>query len=347
MKKYFCLFLIVLVASAVKAQSTESDFGRLVLTPHINQSETLTQDIVSSLTKKLEQIISKSGAVAKSQNSNFVLSAELSIDSKDIISGPPQMIAQNIELTLRVGDAASGISFSMASVSLRGVGTNETKSTLEAIKNISTNNEEIQQCIEKGKLAIVAYYQKNCSKLIDAATSRAQMGNHDEAIYMLSMIPDACSVCYSTALETCQFVYQAKINAQSAQNLQAAKSAWSSEPTESGAIKAANFLQKINPYSNSFEEAQKLSTTIRKKFEDQQVAEWNFKLKQYEDTMSLKREEQLIAEENAKRTDISKEEQQKRMAELEKLRIVEYSSVAKEYAKNQLKKITYNNIIWK
>ena len=347
MKKYIGLFLIVLAAIAVNAQSTESDFGRLTLTPHINQSDKLTQDIVVSLTKKLEQIISKSGAVAKFQNSNFVLSAELSIDSKDIISGPPQMIAQNIELTLRVGDAKSGISFSMASVSLRGVGTNENKSTLEAIKSISSNNEEIQGCIEKGKLAIVAYYQNNCSKLIEAATSRAQMGNHDEAIYMLSIIPDACSDCYTKALETCQFVYQAKINVQSAQNLQAAKTAWSAEPNESGAIKAANFLQKINPYSNSFDDAQKLSLTIRKKFEDQQEAEWNFKLKQYEDAMSLKREEQRMAEENARRDDLSEQEQQRLLAELERLRVVEYSSVAREYAKNQSKTINYNNINWR
>jgi hypothetical protein len=319
----------------------------MVLLPHINQKENITEEVRASLTKKLEQIISKSGAVANYQNTSFVLSAELSISSKDIIAGPPQMIAQNLELTLRVGDAKSGISFSMVSTSLRGVGINENKSTLEAIKTISVTNDEIQKCVENGKKAILLYYQDNCSRLLDDATNLAQLGKHDEAIFILSMIPDACADCHSRSLETCQMIYQAKINSESARALQAAKSVWSLEPTESGAIKAAQFLEKINPYSSSFDESQKLSKTIIKKFEAQQEAEWNFKLKQHEDAMSLKRENQRMAEENAKRDDINQVEQQKRLAELERLRVVEYSAVAKEYARNQPRTITYNNINWR
>ena len=257
------------------------------------------------------------------------------------------MIAQNLELTLRVGDAKSGISFSMVSISLRGVGISEIKSTLETIKTISISSEKIQKCLENGKAGIINYYQNNCSKLIEDATNIAQMGNHNEAIYMLSLIPDACSECHSRALETCQLIYQAKINTEGSKDLQAAKSVWSSEPNESGAIKAAKFLQNISPYCNSFDEAQKLSKSIRKKFEDQQEAEWNFKLKQYEDAMSLKREDQRIAEENAKRDDLNHEEQQRRQAELERLRVIEYSSVAKMYAKNQPRVITNSYVIWR
>ena len=63
--------------------------------------------------------------------------------------------------------------------------------------------------------------------------------------------------------------------------------------------------------------------------------------------MSLKREEQRVAEENAKRDDLSEQEKQRLLTELERLRVVEYSSVAREYAKNQSKTINYNNINWR
>lgn len=347
-KRIFSMVLFIAVAMNIaRAQDSDIEYGKLVLTPHVNEKEKLPAESVSALTRKLEQIISKSGAVAREIGTVYVLSAEISIGTKDIVAGPPQMIAQNLELTLRVGDSASGISFSMVSIPLRGVGTNENKSILEAIKGISLGNKEIQECLEIGKAAIVEYYKSNCSKLIDAATSKAQSGKHDEAIYMLALIPDACPECYTRALGTSQVLYQAKINLQSAQDLQAAKTAWSADPTETGAARAAEFLQKINPYSSSFDEAQKLSKSIRRKFEAQQQADWNFKLKQYEDAMSLKREEQRIAEENAKRDDLSRDEQQKRQNELEKMRVIEYSAVAKEYAKNLPKTVTNTYIVWR
>lgn len=341
--------LLILMAATIKllGQNNDVKFGSIVLTPHVNEKDKLSGESISALSRKLEQIISKSGAVASETVTGYLLSAEISIGTKDFIPGPPQMIAQNLELTLRVGDAFSGISFSMTSLPLRGVGTNVNKSILEAIKTISPVNRDIQQCIEKGREEIVEYYRSNCSKLIDDAMSKAQSGKYDEAIYKLSKIPDACLDCYSKALESCQTVYQAKLNTQSAEALQAANSAWSMDPTETGAAKAAEFLQKINPYSSSFEESQKLSKSIRKKFEAQQQAEWNFKLKQHEDAMSLKLEEQRIAEENAKRDDISRDEQEKRQNELDKMRVQEYSAVAQEYARNQPKTVTNTYIVWR
>jgi hypothetical protein len=347
MKYFITISIIALLYSITSAQTDGTAFGQIVLTPHVNSADKLPAESISALNRKLEAIISKSGAIAREVATSYVLSAEIAIGTKDIIAGPPQMIAQNLELTLRVGEAKSGIVFSLVSLPIKGVGTNENKSFLEAIKTISPNNKEIQECIEKGKSAIVDYYKINCPKLIETAMSKAQTGAHDEAIFMLSLIPDACADCYSQALESCQLIYQAKINKESAQELQAAKSEWSADPTESGAAKASAHLQKINPYSSSFDEGQKLSKTIRKKFEAQQQAEWNFKLKQYEDAMQLKRDDQRIAEENAKRDDVSRDEQDRRRQELEKLRVVEYSAVAKEYARNQPKTISNTYIVWR
>jgi hypothetical protein len=332
---------------ALVAQSADAEYGKIVLTPHINGTDKLPAESVSALTRKLEQIIAKSGMVAREKGTSYVLSAEVSIGTKDIIAGPPQMIAQNLDLTLRVGDAASGIVFSMTTLALKGVGPNENKSLLEAFKNIAPGNTEIQACVSQGKAAIVEYYRANCTKLIDGASAKAQQGNYDEAIYQLSLIPDASEDCYNRSLEAAQMVYQAKTNKEGAEHLQAAKAAWSAAPNEDGAQKAAVHLEQISPYSNSWEESDKLSKSMRRKFEAQQQAEWNHKLKEYEDNMALKREGMRIAEENAKRAEASREEQQKRQHELDSLRVREYSAVAQAYARNQPKTIQNTYIVWR
>lgn len=341
-----CLMFFLLI-NTVSAQNNDFEYGRVLLTSHINNAGDLPRESAATLIRKLEQIISKSGAIASPIDADFVLSAEISVGTKDILPGPPQMIAQNLELTLRVGDAASGIAFAMVTTTLRGVGTNENKSILEAIKTISPKNKSIRECVENGKEAIIQYYTDNCSALIEEASSKAQLGQHDEAIFMLSRIPGACPDCYARALDACHMIYQAKVNTEGAQYLQTAKSYWSADPTQTGAAKAAEFLKKVSPYSTSFNEAQELSKVMRTKFEEEQQAEWAFKLQQYEDQMSLKRESQRIAEENAKRDDLNREEQQKRQYELEQLRIVEYSAVAKVYARNQPKTVAYNYINWR
>jgi hypothetical protein len=343
------LFTLALVCNvfALVAQTADAEYGKIVLTPHINGTDKLPAESVSALTRKLELIITKSGMVAREKGTSYVLSAEVSIGTKDIIAGPPQMIAQNLDLTLRVGDAASGIVFSMTTLALKGVGPNENKSLLEAFKNIAPGNAEIQACVSQGKAAIVEYYRTSCTKLIDVATAKAQQGNYDEAVYQLSLIPDASEDCYNRSLEASQMIYQAKINKEGAEQLQAAKAAWSAEPTPEGAQKAAIHLQQVSPYSTAFEESDKLSKSIRKKMEALQAAEWNQKLKEYEDQMNMQREAMRIAEENAKRDDTSRDEQQKRQHALDSLRIREYSAVAQAYARNQPRTIQNTYIVWR
>jgi hypothetical protein len=81
-------------------------------------------------------------------------------------------------------------------------------------------------------------------------------------------------------------------------------------------------------------------------------------MKQYADKIAMQKEKVRIAEEKSKRDDTYRENQSKRDAvsnenqslrnyELDKIRVNAYREVAVEYAKNQPKTVTYNNIFWK
>jgi hypothetical protein len=81
-------------------------------------------------------------------------------------------------------------------------------------------------------------------------------------------------------------------------------------------------------------------------------------MKQYADKVSMQKEQMRMAESQAKRDDqfrenqasrdaASQERQSKRNYELDKLRVNAYRQVATEYARNQPKSVTYNNINWR
>lgn len=70
-------------------------------------------------------------------NPRFIITAAVNLGTKDIIAGPPQMIAQNLDITMFVGDALTNTIFSNTTLSLKGVGTNENKAFIEAFKTIN------------------------------------------------------------------------------------------------------------------------------------------------------------------------------------------------------------------
>ena len=89
-------------------------------------------------------------------NPRFIITANVNIGTKDIISGPPQMIAQNLDVTLFVGDAMTNTIFSSTTLNLKGVGTNENKAFIEAFKTINTKNKEVLTFLEEGKKKIIS-----------------------------------------------------------------------------------------------------------------------------------------------------------------------------------------------
>ena len=86
---------------------------------------------------------------------------------------------------------------------------------------------------------------------------------------------------------------------------------------------------------------------INNKLRADEKAKWDFKVKQYQDRLATQKEEMRIAVEKSQRDDVYRENQAKRNVELDKIRVKAYRDVAVEYARNQPKTVTYNNIYWR
>jgi hypothetical protein len=268
------------------------------------------------------------------------------------------MIAQNIDITLFVGDAVTNTIFSNTTLSLKGVGTNENKAFIEAFKTMNPKNKDIVAFLEEGKTKIINYYSTNCDFIIKEAQTLVKQEKYDEAIYQLSLVPDVCQDCYFKCLDTLGSIYQKKIDADCKIKLNEAKLIWASAQNPLGAEKTGDILSAINPMASCQGEIDAFIKKIDAKLKADEKEKWEFKMKQYTDKIAAHKEQVRIAEEKGKRDDtyrenqsqrdaISQEKQSSRNFELDKIRVNSYREVAVEQARNQPKTVTYNNIYWR
>jgi hypothetical protein len=347
MKKTLALLIWVFLAPGVNAQVKLDDFGRIVLNTYLPDNIALPVEAKNLLITKLSQITSNNGMGGSQVNPRFIITANVNIGTKDIIPGPPQMLAQNLDVTFFVGDALTNTIFANTTLSLKGVGTNENKAFIEAFKGINPKNKEVIAFLEEGKTKIINYYTTQCDFIIKDAQTLVKQERYDEAIYQLSLVPDVCQECYFKCLDTLASIYQKKIDVDCNLKLNEAKITWAAAQNIDAAISVGEILSTINPIAMCQNEVNELISRIDAKLKADEKARWEFKMKKYQDEVEAKREQMRIAEESGKRADAFRENQAKRNAELDKIRVNAYREIATEQARNQPKTVTYNNIYWR
>jgi len=353
----FALFLFGITARSQNSPKLD-DFGRIVLNTYLSEQMDVPAEARKLLNTKLSQVASNYGMAGSSVNPRFIITASIDVGTKDIIAGPPQMIAQNLDVTIFIGDALENKIFCNTTLSLKGVGTNENKAFIDALKKINPKNKDLASLIEEGKTKIVTYFYTQCDFTIKEAMTLKEQGKYEEAIYKLSIVPEVCQDCYFKCLDTLLYVYQEKIDKDCQVKFQEAKTIWAAAQNPIGAEKAGDVLSTINPMATCQAEIDAFIKTIDAKLKADEKARWQFKMKQYADKIAAQKEQVRIAEAKSIRDDEYRENQSQRDAEyrekqavrnseLDKIRVSAYRDVAVEYAKNQPKTINYNNIYWR
>lgn len=198
------------------------------------------------------------------------------------------------------------------------MGTNENKSLIDAIKNINPKNKDISTFLEEGKNKIISYYTIQCDFIIKDAETLAKQQKFDEAIYKLALVPEVCKDCYFKCLNDLTTIYQQKIDADCIAKLAKAKLLWSGQQNQNKAEEVIEILSEVHPNANCFTDAYNFAKQISNKLKADEKAKVELALKKYNDKIAL-----------------------------EKQKINTYKEIAVEYAKNQPKTITYNNIYWR
>ncbi len=319
MKKIITLLVLVIaIATTNKAQIKSDDFGRIILNTYLPDNMNLPSEAKNLLTTKLSQITSSCGMGGSQANPRFIITANVNIGTKDIIAGPPQMVAQNIDITLYIGDAISNTIFANTTLSLKGVGTNENKAFIEAFKNINPKSKELNSFVEEGKTKIINYYATQCDFILKQATTLAEQYKFEEAIYNLMTVPETCKDCYFKTQDKATAIFKQKIESDCTEKLKEAKLIWAAEPTENGANKAAAIMTTIIPSDNCKIEINKLSIDIKNKLHLDQKKKYDFEMLEMQ--KSYDTEQKIIDAEK---------------------------QIALEQAKHQPQTVTYNHIYWR
>jgi hypothetical protein len=315
--KLILLFLIVFQFNG-NAQVKLDDFGRIILNTYLPENSSIPAEAKKALETKLNQITTINGMGGSAVNPRFIITAVLNVGTKDIIPGPPQLIAQNIDVTLFVGDAITNTVFSNTVVSIKGVGTNENKSLIDAIKNINPKNKEISTFLEEGKNKIISFYTTQCDFIIKDAETLSKQQKFDEAIYKLALVPEGCKECFFKISEVAGKLFQQKIDSDCKAKLAKAKLLWSGQQNQNKAEQVLDVISEISPNANCFNDASSFAKQISTKLKNDEKVRIELELKKYNDKIAL-----------------------------EKQQINAYKEIAVEYAKNQPKIINYTNLIWR
>lgn len=284
----FILTVCALIWCFGVSAHTLSDEARISLKVVVPNGD-MPVEVCQLLENKLTNIITNSGYADNGYIDRFVLSAKIDVLSKDIAQSIPAYVSQKLCITFAVGDVIENKVYSTCSVTLSGIGTNETKSFISAFSALKTGNSIIQEMLDSAKHKIIAFYTDNCSAIISDAFTMATMQQYDKAIFSLISVPNVCNECYSKCRETAIKIYKQKINAESTDLLNKAKSVWTASQDASGAEDVAQLLGRINPLSDNYAEVENFRNSIGNKLRDDAKRKWDFKMKQYTDEQAYKR----------------------------------------------------------
>ncbi|MES2266898.1 MAG: hypothetical protein V4520_09065 [Bacteroidota bacterium] len=283
-----CMSLLIVMGSyAQKRPAPANDRGRVTLAAYIpDQVDGLPDAARNMLGNKLNQIISQNG-FGGDEGQRFIITANIVVASKDMLSTAPPMTALNLDVNLYIGDGYEGTKFASTVVSVKGVGENEAKAYINAFKNINLNDPKLQAFVDKGKSKIIAYYNTHCDVIIKQAQTLANTGRMDEAIYNLTSVPQACTNCYGRSMAMVAPIYKKQIEKDCAVKLAQAKTVFTANQDVNGANAAGEILQQIDPSASCYKEVKVFVAQMGKRVKEIDKREWSFKLQEQKNDMSI------------------------------------------------------------
>lgn len=285
------LFLSFSFNIKLYAQSAKSDeAGKLALNAYVPpQIESMPPVARENLNNKLSQIVMQNGMSGNVLNPRFIITANINIQSKELTATAPPMTALALNVTLYIGDGMDGTKFASTTVSVKGVGTNETKAYIEALKNIKPADPAIQSFVQTGKTKILEYYNTRCDVILKQAQNLAAMNQFENALYNLTSVPEAATGCYDRAMTAAGPMYKKYMDKQCKEKLLEAKTAWAASQSWDGAVVAADVLGTIDPDAACYKEAMALNNEIAKRMKEVDNREWTLIMKIHDDAVSLEK----------------------------------------------------------
>ena len=282
MKRFNSIILAALMSVTMFAADTQFLPISVIVD---GSSEDFPQGAKAMVENKLTQLLTRNGIAGMDFAGQFVLTATTTPLDKDVIPGPPMKVSEKMEFNLFIADVYAKTIFSTTSLTAKGIGENENKCYLNAIRNMPLQSPQIAQFISEGKAKIIEYYDHEAPAMIKKAQVLAKQKSYEEALFIIALIPQQCQH-YDAALAAGLEIYQMHVDNECNINLAAARQAWAAEQNKAGAYAAGEYLANILPDAGCYDEAMALHKEIKSKVLD----DWKFEMKKYQDGVDLEKQ---------------------------------------------------------
>jgi len=199
------MILISMGTSRLSAQNSagqSDDFARIAIAPTIPEElKKLPAGTQEMLLGKMRQIISLNGMSALDNGSLFVIFPQLMVLTSDVAPTTPPVFTYNMEVVFNIADRYTGNVYASASQTLKGAGKTEQAAYNNAFQQINVRNGKYKAMVEKGKEAIVEYFNAHCDLAISRAKSLADQYNWIAALGILNSVPPVCRECFDKCNE--------------------------------------------------------------------------------------------------------------------------------------------------
>lgn len=282
---YFIIF--VLVFSLISRAQSSDEIGKISLSVVIPEYiENLNDSQISKLDTKISQIVTAAGLSDSGYNNNFILYPKFAVNETSVVEGGMQNITVvNAELSLFIKQVDTNILFSTISKTIKGSGSSKELAIANVISKIVTNDIEYKTFIDKSKSKIIQYYETKCSDFIKKSDALVKTQQFEEALGLLMSVPDAVS-CHNQIQVKAIEAYKGIQKKNCAKQIQLARNTLATNDY-SGTL---NILSEIDPASPCFKESQALAKSAETKVNAEEKKQWDFEMKQYNDTISLEKQ---------------------------------------------------------
>ncbi|MBR5469435.1 MAG: hypothetical protein IKU78_03100 [Paludibacteraceae bacterium] len=283
MKKCILILVFAYIISSFFTLNLHAQNNNLALKVIVaDQPEPFPNNAKSQLVNKLNLILTKNGLASADVLNRFFVTVVATPSTKDVIPGPPMQIAQSMDFTFYIADYYTQVIYSTAMLSSKGVGTNDNKSYMDAIKRLNINNSEVASFVKEGKEKIIKYFNENADKMLLEIRTLAKQREYEKALFLLTGIPYDCKK-YTDFMALADDVYQQYVDYLCDINLAEAKAIWASSQNADGAALAGEYLAQILPDAKCYADAENLYKEIKGKVLD----DWKFEMKKYQDEVDL------------------------------------------------------------
>lgn len=203
-KTLILLSIFPLLASYTMAQNNAGkadDAERIAISSFVGEDQGLTPSAKKLLETKLEQVITRNGLAAEKGNALFLMKAEVNELSKEISPTSPPMHAYTLEIVLSVTDRITGNIAHSTSIEVKGVGSNESKAYIQAIKQINPASPQLRKFVETAKEKTLEFYNSKCDDILKYANTLIAQGKNNDAIALLNSVPGISKDCYMKCMD--------------------------------------------------------------------------------------------------------------------------------------------------